>query len=609
MPSGRSWRPATRPPPRSQTTRRPGCSLTGLGGCRMRWRLWMGMRWCPTGSWLPRRPGWGRGWYRRGGGGGRGGGGRGSGGAGVVRRSVGRVPAVRGVLWAGAASLPLDPGYPPERIGFMLTNAQAAVLVCTRQAAAVLPAELGGPPRVMLDDRATAAGRGGVPVPVGVRPGGAAYVMYTSGSTGTPKGVVVTHGGLVNYVTWCIAAYPELAGPSLLHTPPSFDAGVTVLYGALACGGTVVIGGLDADLPAVLAGPLTFLKMTPSHLAILDALPRYCAPAGRLMTGAEALAAHRAAAWRERHPGVSVVNHYGPTELTVGCAHYVIRPGQEIPGPLVPFGRPFANTRAFVLDGGLGLVPDGVTGELYVAGEQLARGDLGRAGVLARWRCGQLVFAGRADAQVKVRGFRVEPGEVAAVLAAHPRVGQAVVIAREDAPGRKQLVGYIVPADVGEDGGDAAEGLREYVAGRLPEYMVPAAIVVLDALPTTVNGKLDTAALPAPQFTGTAGGRDPATAVEEALCALFADVLGLEQVGAEDGFFDLGGDSLLGMRLVARVRAVLSADLEVGELFAAPSPAGLARAVGGAWGRPPRPPLAPAARPAVVPLSFAQMRL
>jgi len=388
----------------------------------------------------------------------------------------------------------------------------------------------------------------------------------------------------------------------LLHTPPSFDAGVTVLYGALACGGTVVIGGLDADLPAVLAGPLTFLKMTPSHLAILDALPPYCAPAGRLMTGAEALPAQRAAGWLERHPGVSVVNHYGPTELTVGCAHYVIRPGQEIPGPLVPFGRPFANTQMFVLDGGLGLVPEGVTGELYVAGAQLARGYLGqpgltggrfvacpfgvagarmyRTGDLARWVDGQLVFAGRADGQVKVRGFRVEPGEVAAVLAAHPGVGQAVVIAREDTPGRRQLTGYIVPAaGVGVGGGDAVEGLREYVAGRLPEYMVPAAIVVLDGLPVTVNGKLDTGALPAPQFIGAPGGRSPQTHTEQVLCRLFTEVLGIDYAAADDNFFDLGGDSLLGMQLVARARAAFDAEIAIQVLFRAPTPVGMARAI------------------------------
>ena len=221
----------------------------------------------------------------------------------MVPRSAQMITAVLGVLWAGAAYLPLDPGYPPERISFMLRDAQAAVLVCTTATAGAQSAGPGGPPQVILDTPGTTAAAAAAGGPVRARPGGAAYVMYTSGSTGMPKGAVVTHGGLVNYVTWCVAAYPELAGTSLLHAPSSFDAGVTVLYGALACGGCVVTAGLDEDLPAVLSGPLTFLKITPSHLAILDALPPSCAPAGRLMIGAEALAAGQAAAWLDRHPG------------------------------------------------------------------------------------------------------------------------------------------------------------------------------------------------------------------------------------------------------------------------------------------------------------------
>src|SRR6202046_381278 len=199
-----------------------------------------------------------------------------------------------------------------------------------------------------------------------------------------------------------------------------------------------------------------------------------------------------------------------------------------------------------------------------------------RTGDLARWVDGQLVFAGRADEQVKVRGFRVEPGEVAAVLAGHPGVGQAVVIAREDTPGRKQLTGYVVlAAGASDDGGVAAEGLREYVAGRLAGVMVPAAVVVLGGVPGTAKGKLDIAALPAPQFTGIAGGREPATATEELLCGLFAQVLGVEQLGAEDGFFDLGGDSIMSMQLVARARAA-GLGFSPREVFTAHTRAGLA---------------------------------
>ncbi|MFD7409977.1 phosphopantetheine-binding protein, partial [Streptomyces sp. NPDC059866] len=316
-----------------------------------------------------------------------------------------------------------------------------------------------------------------------------------------------------------------------------------------------------------------------------------------------------------------VVNTYGPTEATVmataGAVDAGIGAGDEAPS----IGRPLANVRTFVLDHFLRPVAPGLVGELYLAGPGLARGYAGRPGLtgerfvacpwgaggrmyrtgdLARWTAeGELRFAGRADAQVKIRGFRVEPGEVQTVLAGHPGVAQAAVVVRD-----KRLVSYVVPTG---DGLDLVD-LQAYVAGRLPEFMVPT-MVVLDALPLTVNGKVDRAALPAPDLTGTGAGRGPGTPLEEVLCALFAEVLGVERVGAEVSFFELGGDSLLAMRLVARVRAVLDVEVGIRELFAEPSVAGLARVVGSGAGRGDGVELRVWERPGVVPLSFAQQRM
>src|SRR5580692_8919815 len=344
----------------------------------------------------------------------------------VLEHSAALVTALLAARQAGAAYLPVEPGYPAQRIAFMLADARPTVVVTSRALAAGLPPvavpvvladgdDLAAlPQRAGLAARAGDNGRAAAP-----RPGHPAYVVYTSGSTGTPKGAVITHAGLATYVAWCRRAYPEVAQTGLLHAPVSFDAWVTVLFGGLASGGRVVVAGLDEGLPGLLGGVrLGMLKITPSHLPVLAGLEA-AAPAGRLMTGAEPLRGGLLAQWHQRHPGVAVVNHYGQTETTVGCTDYLARPGDLIAGRVLPIGAPMANTRIYVLDQWLGPVPAGVAGELYVAGAQLARGYLGRAGLtaerfvacpfggtgermyrtgdLARWTPdGVLVFAGRA---------------------------------------------------------------------------------------------------------------------------------------------------------------------------------------------------------------------
>ena len=385
----------------------------------------------------------------------------------------------------------------------------------------------------------------------------------------------------------------------LVHSPQAYDAQTYELWVPLVTGGTLVVapaGGLDiGGLGALIAGAGVSAAWLTAGLfaAVAAECPQVLAGMAQVWTGGDVVSA----AAIGRVLGVAghavVVNGYGPTETTTFATCYALREADEVPGT-VPIGRPLDNTRVYVLDQFLGLVAPGVTGEVYIGGEGLARGYLGRAGLtgerfvacpfedgqrmyrtgdLARWGPGgELVFAGRADGQVKIRGFRVEAGEIEAALAAHPAVAQAVVIARDDQPGTRRLIGYVVPA-----AGGVADGpvLREYVAGLLPDYMVPAAVVMLDALPVTVNGKVDRAALPAPDFAGQGGGREPATAAEDLWCGLFAEVLGLDRVGADDSFFDLGGDSIMSIQLVARARRA-GAVVTPRQVFEQKTPAALA---------------------------------
>ncbi|RSM52222.1 non-ribosomal peptide synthetase [Amycolatopsis sp. WAC 01376] len=471
----------------------------------------------------------------------------------VLPNSVELLVALLAVLKSGAAYVPIDPLYPPERIRFMLDDSG---------------------PLVVLDSREAVLDTAGLPeTDPGVRPlpGLPAYVIYTSGSTGRPKGVVTTHGGLLNYLRWAAGAYPGLGGTAVLHSSVSFDLTVTTLYGPLLTGGHIRVEGSPSPRPP------TFLKATPGHLPLLGALDEDdLSPTGELVVGGDQLLGPVAEGWRADHPTAVVVNEYGPTETTVGCMEYRVEPGQEPFDGAVPIGHPIWNTRLYVLDGLLNPVPAGVAGELYVAGAGLARGYFGRPGLTAagfvacpfgapgermyrtgdvviRRHDGELEYQGRADQQVKIRGFRIELGEIETALAAHPDLGEVAVVAHE-ADGTRRLVAYLVPAP-----GAAVPGatvLREFLGRTLPAHMVPAVFVGLDALPLNANRKLDRRALPAPDGHVEAGRRyvAPRTPVERELAQVFSAVLGVEQVGAEDNFFGLGGDSILSIQVVSKAR-------------------------------------------------------
>ncbi|MCC3767180.1 non-ribosomal peptide synthetase [Streptomyces sp. UNOC14_S4] len=504
-------------------------------------------------------------------------------------------------VWkVGAAYVPLDPALPADRIDYMLADCRAPVVITT---GALAPAHQG---RTVLLDRdreaidahpATCPERFSAPETV-------AYVIYTSGSTGRPKGVQVTHRGLENYLSWAVEEYASRGtGGAPLLSSTAFDMVVPVLYAPLMTGQPVTVFPSDfplEDLGLLLleSGPFSFVKAAPALLSLLTQQlgPRQAAEiAGVTVVGGEAFPTALAARWQRLArggPRAELVNEYGPTEATVGNAVY-FADGTES-GEQLPIGLPIPNTTMYVLDKHLSPVPIGVTGELFIGGDGLARGYLGRPELTAQrfvpdpygppgarlYRTGDLArrlpdgnvdFLGRADDQVKIRGFRVEPGEVEAAFTSHPGIGQALVVARVNA-GDKDLIGYVVPASGAAP--DAGE-LREHLAARLPAYMLPAATVVLDRIPLTPNGKVDRAALPEPTWGSQEERLTPRTAEEERIIGVWRQVLGLERVGVEDSFFDLGGDSLKAVGLVGALRAA-GFDVSVRDVFAHRTVAALA---------------------------------
>ncbi|QCW27252.1 amino acid adenylation domain-containing protein [Lysobacter enzymogenes] len=549
----------------------------------------------------------------------------------ALPRSAELVVALLAVLKAGAAYLPLDTDYPADRLAFMLEDAQPLRLITRSDIA--LPATT--VPRWQLDDaqlQACLLGESGEEPGDGqwrgtLAPLHPAYVIYTSGSTGQPKGAPNTHEALVNRLAWMQHAYALRDDDVVLQkTPFSFDVSVWEFFWPLLYGARLVMArpGGHRD-PAYLADVInqhgvTTLHFVPSMLEAFlhDPAAATCTSLRRIVCSGEALSG----ALRERLRQAldrPLHNLYGPTEAAIDVTAWTCR--DETAGSAVPIGAPIWNTQTYVLDAALRPVPQGVPGELYLAGTGLARGYLHRPGLtaerfianpfapgqrmyrtgdLARWRAdGQLDYLGRTDHQVKIRGLRIELGEIEAALAL-AGFAQNVVVAREDGNGLAQLVAYVVAPEL-----DVAP-LRARLGQRLPDYMLPAAFVALDALPLNANGKLDRKALPAPAQSARAL-NPPRNAREELLCQLFAQLLGRDRVGIDENFFELGGHSLLAIRLTGMLRSRLQVELPIRHLFEAPTVAQLALRLEPE--QTPRPPLRPQARPDDLPLSYAQQRL
>jgi amino acid adenylation domain-containing protein len=510
--------------------------------------------------------------------------------------------ALLAVFKAGGAFLPLDPEHPIARLSFMIEDGSARYLLThapllgrlSAERVTVVSLDLNGW-LAPCNSWHSPARRGG--------PDSLAYLMYTSGSTGRPKGILVPHRGLVNYLTWCLTAYPVTAGTGApVHSSVAFDLTLTGLFVPLLAGRTVYMlppgNPIDLLRAAFRAGcDFSLVKITPAHFELLGQVLEPHEASGRtraFVIGGENLTDRHLSFWQEFAPDTLLVNEYGPTETVVGCSVYFLPPGKAAPGS-VPIGRPIANTALYVLDDGMHPVEPGAPGELYIGGVGVARGYLNRPDLTAEcfvpdpfggepggrlYRTGDLVrvlpdgnleFLCRIDSQVKLHGFRIETGEVEAALHALTAVRRAVVLVREEVVGERRLVAYIVP-----HGGQTvtASDLRQALRDRLPEFMVPSDWVVLAELPLTPNGKVDLRALPAPLRVASAGvgsevpvGDGPTVL----MIGLWEEVLGIRPIGVRDNFFDMGGDSFQAVRLFARIRKVFGRDLPLASLLEAPT--------------------------------------
>jgi amino acid adenylation domain-containing protein len=522
-----------------------------------------------------------------------------------MERSLEMVIAILGVLKAGGAYVPIDPDTPTDRLKFMLQDTQTPLILTQERFSSYLEEFVDQ--RICLDSAWEELSRESQENPKSQVDGEtAAYTIYTSGSTGTPKGVINVHGGLRNRLQWMQESYQLTAADRVLQkTPFTFDVSVWEFFWPLISGATLVIarpgGHRDSAylLQVIQSKRITTMHFVPSMLGVFlqEAGVENCPSLKRVFCSGEALSYELQQLFFERI-GAPLHNLYGPTEASIDVTAWKCRGDRD--RTVVPIGRPIANTQVYILDQYLAPVPIGVVGEIHIGGLGLARGYLNqpelmaekfiyrsfegeparrlyKTGDLARYLAdGNIEFLGRIDNQVKLRGYRIELGEIEAVLVQHPMVQSSVVVVREDEPGDKRLVGYVVARL--KETFDAAE-VRQYLKHKLPEYLIPAALVLLDELPLTPSGKVDRRALPAPDQNGLQLAnvyQPPRTPTEETLVTIWGKVLKLDKVGIYDNFFDVGGHSLLGTQVMSRIRSAFSIDLPLRHMFESPTVAEMA---------------------------------
>ena len=552
-----------------------------------------------------------------------------------VERGIEMMVGMMGILKAGAAYVPIDTDFPQDRISYMLEDAAAKIVVSSSNAGDQLEAASGV--EIIETDGTSISYQPNSNLSAKPLADNLAYTIYTSGSTGKPKGVMVTHNNLVDYYFGLnkYTAVDQCKSFALVSTIAT-DLGNTVIYGSLLSGGALhlftkeTVSNIEALHQYFNRHTIDCLKIVPSHWKALSQDEGMLIPKKLLIFGGEALQSELAENILSAASGCRVFNHYGPTETTIGKLMHEVKPGNSY-GKTIPIGKPFSNTRVYVLSKELQPCPVGVPGQLYIAGDGVAKGYFnnetlttekfiadpfnkqaggkmyGTGDLVKYLPDGNISFIGRVDDQVKIRGYRVEPGEIESILQQSEWVKEAVVLAKEDQQGNRRLVGYIVPQDAFE-----REAILDELKEKLPEYMVPSILVELESLPLTANGKVDRKALPDPDATELLSGRyiAPRNEVEERLAAIWADILEVEQVGVHDDFFELGGHSLLAVRLISAIRKAFSIEMPIGDIFDYPTVALLAGQVEKPSGMEVLPVIqVDSQRPALIPLSFSQERL